>query len=365
MENQRKKINWAEVQRHMLTGISYMIPIIVAAGTIMGFAQITGQIFGFNPGDKELLESSNELLRLIAWISQDVGPSFMGLMYPVLAAFIAYSIGDRPGLAPGFLGGLLASSLGAGFLGAMLIGFLAGYVIIFFNKTIKIKRQYITVKSLFIMPVFGSLIVVLLSRYIVGPIGIGFTKVVTAFMNKIGEIGGAAIAAAIAGGAAFDYGGPVNRVASMVNKQLFFDTNYTYVPNFLGSIIPPIGVGLATIIDKYVVGKRVFDPQLRVNGAPCMILGFLGISEGVIPFAIADPIGTIPITVIGSAVGASLAYLFGCHTFAGVPFGFYGYPLVTNLLAFLFSLLVGVLLVAFGIIFRKNYLYKKQQEQVN
>lgn len=359
-ESRDKKLT--EMQKHMLTGISYMIPIIVAAGTLLGIAALAGQAFGFNPGDKELLESGNEFIRLMAWINQSVGGNFMKLMYPILAAFVAYSIGDRPAIAPGLLGGMLAESMRSGFLGAMIIGYAAGYLIVFMNKTIKIKRQYIGVKSMFLMPVFGCLAVAILSRYVVAPIGIGFTNACIWVVETIGQAGNAALAATLGGAVGFDFGGPVTRAASTISKQLYFDTNFTYVPNMLGGIIPPIGIGLATIIDKYVVGRRVFPPQLTTSGTPCLILGFLGISEGSLPFAISDPVGTIPVTVTGAAVGSAMAYMFGCHTFAGVPCGFYGYPLVTNLFGFFISLTTGVLIVAFGMILRRNYLFKKEEK---
>ncbi|VYU34151.1 PTS fructose EIIBC subunit family protein [Clostridium tertium] len=354
-----------EVQKHMLTGISYMIPVIVASGTILGIASLAGQAFGFNPGDLELLEtSSSEFVKCMVWLNKIAGGNFMNLMYPILAAFVAFSIGDRPALAPGLLGGMLAHNMKSGFLGALLIGFFAGYLITFMNKHIKIKRQYIGVKSMFIMPVFGCLAVAIVSRYVVGPIGQGFTYGCTWLVNTIGQAGNTALAAVLGGAVGFDFGGPVTRAASTISKQLYFDTNFTYVPNMLGGIIPPIGIGLATIIDKYVVGKRVFPPQLKTSGTPCMILGFLGISEGSLPFAISDPLGTIPVTVTGAAVGSAMAYNFGCHTFAGVPCGFYGYPLVTNLGGFFISLATGVMIVALGMIFRRNYLYKKEQRKM-
>ena len=364
MSKETRAKRWSEIQKHLMTGLSYMIPIIVAAGTLIGIASLSGQMLGFDPKDAKLLESGNEFIKFMAWVSQSVGNNFMNLMYPILSGYIAYSISDRPGLAPGFLGGLLANSMGAGFLGAMLIGFLAGETINLINRKIKVSRQYIGVKSMFIMPVVGCLIVVILSKYIVAPIGIGFTNACNWFIKSIGQQGGAILAGVLGGAASFDLGGPVNKTAGAIQKQLFFDTNFTYAPRVLGCIVPPIGIGLATIIDKYVVGKKVFPPELSMAGKPCFILGFLGISEGSLPFAISDPVGTIPVCVVGGFVSSAMAFSFGCYTFAGVPYGFYGWLLISNILGFLISLAVGTVIVSLGMIFRRNYLFKKEQAKL-
>ncbi|MCY6354439.1 PTS fructose transporter subunit IIC [Clostridium sp. ZS2-4] len=360
MSKETVKEKWAVLQSHLMTGISYMVPVIVASGTIMGISVLVGQGMGFNAGDPKLLESTNELISFFAWAKQVAGKNLMGLMFPIFSAFVAYSIADRPGLGPGFLGGLLAQLMGSGFLGAMLIGFLAGYVADFLNKKVKVKRTYIGIKTMFIIPVVGALAVIILSRYLVGPIGIAFTKAITSLINGVGDTGGTVLSGIFGGAMGFDLGGPINKTANTLSKQLTIDTNFTQTPVILGAIIPPIGLGLATIIDKYIVGKSVFPPELKASGTPCFLLGFLGISEGAIPFALSDPLGTIPINVMGSAIGAAMSYTFGCWAYIGVPWGFYGWPLIKNIVGFLISLAVGVAFVAVASVFRRNYIYKKQ-----
>ncbi|MCY6371064.1 fructose-specific PTS transporter subunit EIIC [Clostridium ganghwense] len=364
MSKKNFKNNLKETQKHMMTGISYMVPVIVASGTIMGIAILIGQAMGFNAGAKELLDSSNHLIKLCAFMKQVAGKQLMNLMFPVFAAYLSFSIADRPGLGAGFLGGLLANYMKSGFLGALLIGILAGYVTKFMIENIKVKRTYIGIKTMFILPVGSAIAVVLLSLYVVGPIGVAFTNGVIALVNAIGSAGGVVIASVLGGGMAFDLGGPVNKTINTVSKQLTIDAGFSQVPVILGAIIPPIGLGLATIIDKYIVGKKVFPPELRGSGIPCFLLGFLGISEGAIPFALSDPLGTIVINVIGGVIGASVSYRFGCMAYVGVPWGFYGWPLIEGIVGFLISLATGVAFVAVASVFRRNHLYKKEQAKL-
>ncbi|MGL5353546.1 MAG: fructose-specific PTS transporter subunit EIIC [Clostridium sp.] len=349
-------------QRYLMTGISYMIPVVVGAGMLMGIGGIAGQVMGFDVWSVEALESSNVAIQTFAWMTQIAGKGLMNLMYPVFAAFLAYAIGDKLALAPGFLGGVLAQSMGSGFIGSMLIGFIAGYFVQFINKKIKMKRKYIGIKSMFIIPVLGALVVALASRFIVGPIGLGFINGVTAILNLVGEAGGAALSALLGGSMAFDLGGPVNKTAMTIGMQLNSDTGFTYTPVLLGIIIPPIGIGLATIIDKFVVGRKVFPEELGGSGAPSMVLGVVGISEGAIPFIISDPLGQIPINVIGAGIGASISFVMGSFAHIGVPASIWGWPLIENPAGFFIGLLVGVIFISFATIFRRLSIVKKEEK---
>ena len=152
-----KEISIEKLRNNLMTGISYMMPVIVIAGVTLGVTTLLGQVFfGVNVGKKELLEQSDGIIKFLAWTNQIGGKGMFSLMYPVLAGYIAFAIADRPGMAPGMLGGLLAVKLNAGFIGAVLIGFVAGYVIVYLNRIIKLERKYIGVKSLFLLPVLGS-----------------------------------------------------------------------------------------------------------------------------------------------------------------------------------------------------------------
>ena len=243
MSKSTLKEKWGVMQSHLMTGISYMIPVVVGAGMLMGIGGIAGQILNVEIWSPEALNSSNALVSTFAWITQVAGKGLMNLMYPIFAAFLAYAIGDKLALAPGFLGGVLASEMGSGFVGSILIGLVAGYFVKFANENIKIKRKYIGIKTMFIIPVLGVIIVSLASKFIVGPIGVGFINGITAIINAVGQAGGAALSALLGGAMAFDLGGPVNKTAMTIGMQLTSDTGFTYTPVLLGILIPPIGIG--------------------------------------------------------------------------------------------------------------------------
>ncbi|MGL4450366.1 MAG: fructose-specific PTS transporter subunit EIIC [Sarcina sp.] len=355
--------NKAEIfQRQLMTGISYMIPVVVAAGMLMGIGGIAGQLMGVDIWSIQALESSDIKIQTFAWITQVAGKGLMNLMYPVFAGFLAYSIADKLALAPGFLGGVLAQTMGSGFIGSILIGLIAGYFVEFINKKIKLKRKYIGIKTMFIIPVLGTIVVALASRFIVGPIGLGFINGVTYILTLVGEAGGTALSAILAGSMAFDLGGPVNKTAMTIGMQLNSDTGFSYAPVLLGIIIPPIGIGLATILDKFIVGRKVFPESLAGSGAPSMVLGIVGISEGAIPFIIADPLGQIPINVIGAGIGASIAFMMGSFASIGVPASIWGWPLIEKPSGFFIGLVAGVVFISIATIFRRLSIVKKEEK---
>ena len=319
MSKSTLKEKWGVMQSHLMTGISYMIPVVVGAGMLMGIGGIAGQILNVEIWSPEALNSSNALVSTFAWITQVAGKGLMNLMYPIFAAFLAYAIGDKLALALGFLGGVLASEMGSGFVGSILIGLVAGYLLSLLMKILRLRENVFGIKTMFIIPVLGVIIVSLASKFIVGPIGVGFINGITAIINAVGQAGGAALSALLGGAMAFDLGGPVNKTAMTIGMQLTSDTGFTYTPVLLGILIPPIGIGLATIIDKLLVGRKVFDDGVGGSGLPSMILGVVGISEGAIPFMISDPLGQIPINVIGASIGASISFAMGSFAHIGVP----------------------------------------------
>lgn len=358
-----KKSIWSDLQRNLMTGISYMIPVVVGAGMLMSIGVLAGQFMGFDAWSAEALSSSNGVVQTFAWCTQVAGKGLMNLMYPVFAAYLAYAIGDKLALGPGFLGGALAQDMGSGFVGSIIIGLIAGYFIKYINEKIKIKRTYIGIKTMFIIPVLGAVVVALASKFIVGPIGVGFITGVTAIINAVGEAGGALLSALLGGCMAFDLGGPVNKTAMTIGMQLTTDAGFTHTPIMQGIIIAPIGIGLATIIDKYVVGRKVFPEDLSASGAPSLVLGLVGISEGAIPFAISDPLWQIPINVIGTAIGVSVSYMLGCWSYIGVPSAIWGWPLVDNPLGYVAGIAIGVAFVTFASIFRRLAIVKKKEKE--
>lgn len=329
--------------KHLMTGVSYMIPFVVAGGLMIAFAFAIGGIYVFKDENKNSL----------GWaLFQLGGPTAFALMVPILAGFIAYSIADRPGLAPGMIGGMLASSTGSGFLGGILAGFGAGYITAWLNKNIKLNRNLAGLKPVLILPVLSTLIVGLGMVYIVGqPVGAAMTALKDWLVSM--QSGSALLLGVILGAMmAFDMGGPVNKAA------------YTFAVGLLGSQIygpmaavmaagmtPPLGLALATMIFK-----NRFTAEEREAGKATAVLGISFITEGAIPFAARDPFRVIPSIMLGSAVTGGLSMLFGAQL--RVPHGgVWVLPIpnaVDNLGMYVVSILVGTLVTAGAL-----YLLKK------
>lgn len=352
----------SELQQHLMTGISYMIPIIVPAGIIMGIGIMIGQVSGYDAWNTDLLTSTDAVQKFVAWITQVAGAGMMGLMFPVFAAFVSYSIADKPGLAPGFIGGYLANVMGSGFLGAVAIGLIGGYIVQLLNDKIQFSRTFRPVKTMFIIPVFSSLLVIIISYFIIGPVGNILVHGITKFITMVGETGEVALASVVAGSMAFDLGGPVNKTALALSMQLNTDAGANaWVPAMIGAVIPAIGIGMATLLDKVILRKSVFNDQMKTDGIACFILGFMGISEGAIPFAIKDPLFMVPLNVIASAIGGAIAAFMKTSAVTGVPAAIWGWPLSTNPLGWAIAVLVGSTIVCLGALYRGSKLLKKSE----
>lgn len=281
--------------KHLMTGVSYMIPLVVAGGLIIALSFIFG------------IEAFKQKGTLAANLMNIGGGAAFALMVPVLAGFIAYSIADRPGLVPGLVGGMLASQIGAGFLGGIVAGFLAGYVARALRDYIKLPAGMEGLKPVLIIPLFSTLIVGLLLIYVIGVPIKGIMDGLKVWLTGMSK-GNAVILGLILGAMmAFDMGGPVNKAA------------YTFAVGLLGSNIfepqaavmaagmtPPLGLALATLLAP---GK--FTRDEKEAGKAAAVLGISFITEGAIPFAAADPFRVIPSIMIGSAVAGALSMAFG------------------------------------------------------
>jgi PTS system fructose-specific IIC component len=281
--------------KHLMTGVSYMIPFTVAGGILVALS------FAFG------IHAADVPNTLPAYLMKIGGAGALGFMVPVLAAFIAYSIADRPGIVPGMVGGYLASQVGAGFLGGIIAGFLAGYLTSWLTRVIRLPKTMEGLKPVFILPVLSTLITGLLMIYVVGT---PMAAIMTGLQHWLTTLGqGSAVALGLVLGAmmGFDLGGPVNKAA------------YTFAVGLLGSgvygpqaavmaagMTPPLGLALATFM-----APRKFTPEQREAGKAAAVLGIGFITEGAIPFAAADPLRVIPATVVGSAIAGGLAMLFG------------------------------------------------------
>ncbi len=366
-----KKGILSEMSSAILTGISYMIPVIVAAGLMTALSRLGAMPFGLTEhiSDPEYATDPNGFLVLLHYLGL-LGNLIFKFMYPVFAAYVAYAIADRPGLVSGFIGGAFAAGLHflvwgqegvpSGFLGALVLGLAAGYLSKFLNEKIKLHKNLQAMKPMLIVPGISVLGVFLLNFYLVDPVFGGLNEWLTKVITNASDSGELTLSAIIAAATAFDLGGPINKAAGGVAIGLAADGIFPITARVLAIVIPPIGVGVATVIDRFVVGRRVFDENLRIVGNTSILLGFLAISEGAIPFMLRNPLITIPINVIGAVIGSCTAVWLGAVQWYPLP-AVWGWPLVENFWAYFIGLAVGVAFIAFANIFVRFYLIKRQE----
>ncbi|MFG6147890.1 fructose-specific PTS transporter subunit EIIC [Halobacillus sp. B23F22_1] len=360
----------AEMGQAILTGISYMIPVIVAAGLMMGIAKLGAIPFGLvnEINDPSYATSDNELFVILHHLDK-FGFLIFQFMYPIFAAFTAYSLADRVGIVAGFIGGLFAAGvhyqywgveegIPSGFLGALILGLTAGYIAKFLNEKIKLNKNFQAMKPMLIIPAISVMSIFLLNFYVVDPVFGGLNELLRVTIESAQESGEVVLSTIIASATAFDLGGPVNKAAGAIAIGLAADEIFPLTARVLAIVIPPIGLGLATVIDRFVVGRRVFDANLRVAGNTSILLGFIAISEGAIPFMLRNPLITIPINIIGAIIGSVTAVLLGAIQWYPLP-AFWGWPLVENIWAYLIGLTVGALFIALANIFIRHSLIKR------
>ena len=334
----------AEIRKHMLTGISYMIPMVVAGGILGALAKgFGGYLVGSAAPEAGGTIFSNLNMfdwQQFWWAISKLSDYAMSFATATLAAGIAYSIADRPGIVPGFILGYTANIAKAGFLGGMLMAFLVGY----FVKWMATWKMHKALKSL--MPV---LIIPLCATFVGGlfffvVLARPMSIMMTAFQNWIMSLNAGSqfvIGATIGACMGFDMGGPVNKTASMAANALFADGFAApESAKIIGGMTPPLGIGISTLL-----AKKKFTPAERDAGLTCIPMGLVFITEGVLPFAAADPIRVIPCSMIGSAIAGGMVMALGCSTPA-VHGGIFIVPITENPLMFLLSLAVGSLVTA-------------------
>lgn len=368
--NGKKQTVLQEMVQAIMTGISYMIPLLVAGGLMMGIAKLGAMPFGLvnEINDIAFATHSNEFFVILHHLDK-LGFMLFQFIYAIFAAYTAYAIADRVGIVAGFVGGLFANGvhfrfwgieggIESGFLGALVLGLLAGYLSRFLNQKIKLHKNLQAMKPMFLIPAVSVLIIFLSNFYVVEPIFGALNAGMERAIVASAESGEVILSSFIAAATAFDLGGPVNKAAGAINIGLAADGVFPLTARVLSIVIPPIGLGVATVIDKFVVGRRVFNANLRVTGNTSILLGFLAISEGAIPFMLQNPLITIPTNIIGAILGSVTAVLLGAVQWLPLP-AVWGWPLVDNVVAYLVGLLVGVLFIAFTNIFIRNSLIKK------
>lgn len=336
--------------RHLMSGVSYMVPFIVVGGLLIAIAlSIGGEP---TPGGLQIPEGS-------FWkIVESLGGASFTFMVPILAGFIAFSIADRPGLAPGMIGGFIAangsfygSEAGAGFIGGIIAGFLAGYVALWIKKW-KVPKALAPIMPIIIIPVLASLIVGLAFILLLGGPIAKFFEFLTSWLASMQGTSSILLALILGAMISFDMGGPVNKVAFLFGSAMIGEGNYEIMgPIAVAICIPPIGLGLATFLFK-----QKFHDTERESGKASFTMGLFGITEGAIPFASQDPLRVIPSIMIGSMTGSVIAMLgqVGDRVAHGGPIvAVLG--AVDNVVMFFVAVIIGSLVTALMIkLFKKD-----------
>lgn len=319
------------VRSHLMTGVSYMIPIVVIGGVLIA---LSIALSGVEAG------TGANITNPILLKMNEIGGAAFGIMVPVLAGFIAFSIADRPGIAPGMVGGVLADSIGAGFLGGIVAGLVAGYVARWV-KSWKVPASLRTVMPILVIPVVTSLIVGGVMYLIGAPIE-GLMDSMTNGLKSMGTGNSVLLAIVMGAMIAFDMGGPVNKVAFMFAVALIGEGIATVMgPVAVAICIPPLGMGVASMLQP-----NKYTKTEQEAGKSAVVMGLIGITEGAIPFAAGDPIRVIPSIMVGSAAGAAIAAIgkVADHAPHGGPIVL---PVVENKLMFIISIVLGTLITAF------------------
>lgn len=323
-----------QVRQVLLTGVSYVIPFIACGGILIAF----GIAFvPMTPAGPDFSEAP--VLKLVL----DIGSAAFALLLPVLAGYIAFALAGKPGLVPGFVGGYLAGQVEAGFLGALLIGLVAGWIVNAI-KRVRVPRVVRPIMPILILPIVSSLAVgVLMLKVVGGPIA-GLMKSMGSGLESL-SAGNATLLAAILGAMiAFDMGGPVNKAAFFFGAAMIKEGNYLVMGACAAAICtPPLGLGLATVLRR-----SLWSEEEREAGLAALAMGSIGITEGAIPFAAADPLRVIPCIMIGSIV-ASIAAMLGAvgdHAPHGGPIVL---PVVDNRLAYVVAIVLGTVVTALAI----------------
>lgn len=315
----------------LMSGTSWMIPFVVAGGIYFSISvMLNGIIFNL---------PAQPTTGMLGQLNQ-IGAAGLALFIPILGGYIAFAMEDKAALAPGMIGAYLAKEVGAGFIGGILAGFIAGYTIRFLKKTIKLPPAYRSLQTIFIYPLVGTLVTGGLMVFVLGQPIANVMELMTNGLNSLSGAAKVPLGLLLGSMVGVDMGGPINKVA-----YTFAQTQVDTLPYLMGGVgiagaVPPLGVGLATLIFK-----KKFSPEEKDQGIAAIIMGCMGITEGAIPYATSDPARVIPTYVIGSAVGCVSGFLFGCLNHA--PWGgLIVLPVVDNRLGYLAGALIGAFVVA-------------------
>ncbi len=331
-----------QIYMQLMNGVSHMLPFVVGGGILIALAFL---IDGLSVDMNAIAEADRAnfgTITPVAALLKGIGNTAFGLMLPVLAGFIAMAIGDRPALALGFVGGMLAANGTSGFLGALVAGFLAGYVILGLRKVCdKLPQALEKIAPVLIYPVVGILVMGLAMNFVVEPI---MGAINTALNNGLAGMGGSSkiVLGLILGGMmSIDMGGPFNKAAYVFGTASIAAGNYDIMAAVMvGGMVPPCAIALACLLFK-----NKFTKEERESGPTNFVMGLAFITEGAIPFAASDPLHVLPSCICGSAVAGALSMLFGC-TLMAPHGGIFVFPVVGNAVMYLVSLVIGTVVAA-------------------
>ena len=331
-----------KIYTQLMNGVSHMLPFVVGGGILIAIAfLIDGLNVDINalPADQR---SNFGTITPIAAMFKNIGGVAFGLMLPVLAGFIGMAIGDRPALALGFVGGMLAANGKSGFLGALVAGFLAGYLIVGLRKICdKLPDAVEKLAPVLIYPVVGILIMGLAMNFVVEPIMGGINTGLNNFLSGMGDSSRVVLGLILGGMMAIDMGGPFNKAAYVFGTAAIAAGNYDIMAAvMIGGMTPPCAIALATLLFK-----NKFTKEERDAGPTNFIMGLAFITEGAIPFAASDPLHVLPSCIIGSALAGALSMAFHC-TLMAPHGGIFVFPVVGNAVMYLVALVAGTVVSA-------------------
>ncbi|MCS2157289.1 fructose-specific PTS transporter subunit EIIC [Scandinavium sp. H11S7] len=331
---------------HIMTGISYMLPVVVLGGLLMAVAKITGQFIDIKGSPFAVLDQ--------------LGFMTMKFMYPVFAMYLAFSIAGKPALIPGFIGGVMTDEvykrffsldgfMPSGFFGAIAVGFFVGYLVRWLNDTIRIRAQWTTLKTMLVVPLITGIILVLVMQYLINPFFGSLNQWMVSCLTAAGDTGRGFYSTMIAAGTAFDLGGPINKAAGSVALGLNgMGQTFDLTARELSIVIPSIGVGLAALLSGRFGLPDPLSGEDKMLGSTSLLLGLLGISEGAIPFILKNP-KLIPVFMSGAIAGTLVAVSLGVRQSLPLP-AIWGWPLATNVPGYLLGILSGSLVCAAGVL---------------
>ncbi|EAQ6247221.1 PTS fructose transporter subunit IIC [Salmonella enterica] len=365
---------WGELPQHIMSGISRMVPTLIMGGVILAFSQLIAYSWLEIPADTGILDALNSgkfagfnlSLLKFAWLSQSFGGVLFGFAIPMFAAFVANSIGGlmstQPtqvlNFDPASLHWVTAAPVPSTFIGALIISIVAGYLVKWMNQKIQLPDFLLAFKTTFLLLILSAIFVMLAMYYVITPFGGWINGGIRTLLTAAGEKGALMYAMGIAAATAIDLGGPINKAAGFVAFSFTTDHVLPVTARSIAIVIPPIGLGLATLLDRRLTGKRLFSAQLYPQGKTAMFLAFMGISEGAIPFALESPITAIPSYMVGAIVGSTFAVWLGAVQWFPES-AIWAWPLVSHLGVYIAGILLGAVITALMVVFLRHMMYRR------